>query len=181
MMGKLRNKVKRFDYPLPNGLKEINEVFGNPDKDGNFELDGSFIKAKLKRFKFPFPMRLSWDSSRYMTHFSAHSLVGVFILDALREIRFYKGYGFLKDNGWDFCGGVYCFRKMGSYPALSTHSWGIAIDINPHLGRYGEEPKMPQFIVDAFKKRGFEWGGDWPSKNPKWKFDGMHFQMCTGY
>ena len=162
---------------IPKGLKEINKYYGNPDRDNNFELDPGWVQAHLTRFKLPFKMKLSWKN-QYVTHILAHYLVGPSIIDALNEIKNFSGLIYLKENKFDEIGGVYNFRKMGNYPALSTHSWGIAIDINPHLGPYGGISHMPDFIVNAFKKRGFNWGGDWP---PKWASDAMHFAGNTGY
>ncbi len=162
---------------IPKGLKEINKYYGNPDRDGNFELDPGWVQSHLTRFKLPFKMKLSWKN-QYVTHILAHYLVGPSMIDALNEIKNFWGLDYLKENKFDIIGGVYNFRKMTSYPALSTHSWGMSIDINPHLGAYGSISHMPDFIVNAFKKRGFNWGGDWP---PKWAGDPMHFQSCVGY
>lgn len=166
----------KLEY-VPHGLSEINEYYGNPDQDGNFELDLDWAQDRLKRYRLPFEMKLSWGD-QYATHIKAHVLVGEVMIDALAEIRSYQGLQYLRDHRYDELGGVWNFRKMGAYPALSTHSWGISIDNVPHLGAYGADPQVPDFIVSAFKDRGFIWGGDWP---PKWPADGMHFQAAKGY
>lgn len=66
----------------------------------------------------------------------------------------------------------------GSKTRWSNHATGRAIDINPHLNPYRKggvvkppgatyDPAAPgtitrdSFIVKAFKKRGWRWGGDW--------------------
>ena len=162
---------------VPKGLKEINEYYGNPDRDGNFELDPNWAQVHLKRYPLPFNMKLSWKD-KYVTHILVHFLVGPAMIDALTEIGNYWGSDYLEKEKLNRLGGVYNFRKMGSYPALSSHSWGISIDINPHLGPYGGISRMPDFIVDAFKKRGFVWGGDWP---PEYACDAMHFAGNGGY
>ena len=83
----------------------------------------------------------------------------------------------LKDQVKRF-GGCYNYRKKrGNDIKLSTHSWGIAIDLNPATNRMGTPGDMHPDIVEIFRKAGFKWGGDWPRGGK----DPMHFQFCTGY
>lgn len=75
----------------------------------------------------------------------------------------------VEDAGfWDDVefGGSYSVRPMHGGGALSTHAWGIAIDLIP-VG-----PTMPAQIVELFAHYGFTWGG------PP---DPAHFQFATGY
>lgn len=62
---------------------------------------------------------------------------------------------------------------------LSTHSWGIAIDINAGtnpLYTSGDGPHdLPDAWVAEFEKRGWIYGGRW--KKP----DYMHLQYASGY
>lgn len=62
---------------------------------------------------------------------------------------------------------------------FSTHSWGIAVDINADtnpLYTSGDGPHdLPNARVAEFEKRGWTWGGRW--KKP----DYMHLQYCSGY
>jgi len=59
---------------------------------------------------------------------------------------------------------------------FSTHSWGIAFDINVNWNGYGSRPAPSgmkgsvEELVFIFANRGFTWGGYW--RTP----DGMHFQ-----
>lgn len=59
---------------------------------------------------------------------------------------------------------------------FSTHSWGIAFDINVNWNGYASRPAPAGSrgsvaeLVPLFAKHGFTWGGHW--KTP----DGMHFQ-----
>ena len=63
----------------------------------------------------------------------------------------------------------------------SLHSWAIAIDINPdrnpyQIGNYGPAVNdFPVAVIDAFRKNGFQWGGDWPGER-----DAMHFEWYGG-
>jgi len=54
---------------------------------------------------------------------------------------------------------------------LSTHSWGMAIDLNASWNKLGAIPTLSREFVNCFKKEGFKWGGEFSRK------DGMHFQI----
>jgi hypothetical protein len=43
---------------------------------------------------------------------------------------------------------------------LSSHSWGISIDINVDLDQPGLGPVPPDAIIEIFGRHGFRWGGD---------------------
>ena len=159
----------------PKGLNEIKEQYGNPDLNGDYILDKSFPEIYLKIFDLPFPLRLSWRPGIKVSRIQAHISVGDVIRDALKEIHAYQGEEYLEENGLNLFGGTFNFRTMRGRGALSTHSWGIAIDINPHLAPLGQISRQPEFIIKAFESRGFEWGGHWARP------DGMHFQACRGY
>lgn len=77
-------------------------------------------------------------------------------------------------------GGCYCPRLIrGSTSALSSHSWGAAVDINQSYNGLGKEP-LPAGVegsvaelVPIFAKHGWFWGG-WFTH----RLDGMHFEWC---
>jgi len=62
---------------------------------------------------------------------------------------------------------------------LSSHTWGIAIDLNQRFNGSGSEPALPGAIgclrelVPIFNARGFAWGGHF--RRPR---DGMHFELA---
>jgi len=76
------------------------------------------------------------------------------------------------------------WRKIRGTNRLSTHSFGIAIDINIKYSNYWQwdcrctseeiilkyKNSIPQRIVDIFEKHGFIWGGKW------YHYDTMHFE-----
>ena len=82
-------------------------------------------------------------------------------------------------------GGSFYWRNVASEKYLSSHSFGIAIDINSHRGNYwlwdwkkANRParaltlhnNIPKRIVEIFEKEGFLWGGRW------YFYDTMHFE-----
>ncbi len=77
-------------------------------------------------------------------------------------------------------GGALAWRRIAGTRRLSVHSFGAALDLNPHLPYWRTEPHpegvpqrrldFPPEIVAAFEAEGFIWGGKWAS------FDLMHFE-----
>ncbi len=77
-------------------------------------------------------------------------------------------------------GGTFFWRRIYRSRMLSTHAFGIAIDLNVGKAHYWrwQRPKLPlvwknsvpQEIVDAFEAEGFIWGGRWLH------YDTMHFE-----
>jgi hypothetical protein len=160
----------------PVGLDQIIDEFGNPDRNGDWILDPEFYECRTTVLRLPFPLRISWGDHRLIERIRCHTDIGCVLVDALEEIKAFRGVEYLQGNGYDFFGGCFNFRPTrGASGRLSTHAWGIAIDINPQLGPLGKPSRQPKFIVRAFTRRGFQWGGEWSRP------DGMHFQACKGY
>ncbi len=73
--------------------------------------------------------------------------------------------------------GTFVWRKIAGTDRLSTHSFGMTIDINvdySHYWRwdktYSYRNKIPMEIVEVFEEHGFIWGGRW------YHYDTMHFE-----
>ncbi len=78
--------------------------------------------------------------------------------------------------------GTFNWRKIANTNRLSTHSFGITIDITIQYANYWEWEKnknatvlnyknqIPYQIVEIFEKYGFIWGGKW------YHYDTMHFE-----
>ena len=149
---------------VPQGLKDIENYYGNPDEEGWF--DDNIVIVDL-----PCSLRYSWKDV-FVDRFAAHRLIAPALLDALIEIIDYNGIMFLKEHNLDRFGGCYNRRnKRGSKTLKSVHYYAAAADYCPEYGPWGKHSRMPYFIVDAFKKRRFE----------TFKLDGMHFQGALGY
>ena len=61
--------------------------------------------------------------------------------------------------------------------SLSLHSWGVAVDFDSRLNRYGKDRGTPIHgapkFVEAFESAGFSWGGRWRTSDP------MHFEATS--
>gem|GEM_PF-2476402 len=130
-------------------------------------------------------------------------------VNALAADDFKAAFAAIDASGVDYditadpAGGTYNWRCNKNSPkALSPHSWGTAIDINPAQNpncpvgcqdtdaatscTCVSEPAcvqqcqtktydLPQEVIDAFENNGFAWGGDWTRA-----VDYMHFTYARG-
>ncbi len=167
-----------MELKRPDSLDEINALFGDierymiPSPSGTLTLDPAFEQKYIKRAKLPYQLRAAWDHSKKIASIRCHYLLADRFQAVFESIS-------SKDLGAQTCflGGCYCFRQKRNGPGISTHSWGIAIDINPETNQHGKPGDMNPEIVETFKNFGFIWGGDWNGKAR----DPMHFQYCRGY
>jgi hypothetical protein len=85
------------------------------------------------------------------------------------------------------------YRLVAGTKKISNHAYGLAIDINPKLNPYIQGSRISpegakydskilgtiaadSFLVNAFKKRGWTWGGDWITRK-----DYQHFEKIIAY
>lgn len=149
---------------VPYGIKEIYDVFGDP-------LDSCFWKAYSAFIKVPYELKHAFPYVYKGEHgFWAHKK----LKDVFQEI-FQK----IVDQGLETkiqtFDGCYNVRNIRGGEKLSTHSWGIAIDLNARDNPLGADPKIDRRIVKLFQDAGFTWGGTFFRK------DGMHFQFANSY
>jgi len=149
--------------------KERIAKYGKPNATG----DGYLTTIQL-----PYPMRLAWDTDTIVHKMRCHKLVADKFLSVFNELIRVYGYAKIKELGIDLFGGCFNFRKMRSANDWSTHSWAIAIDLDPARNAMNTKVAKSQFskpeykqMISIFKKHGFEWGGD------LWGKDCMHFQI----
>jgi len=157
----------------PTGYEDLVHEFGDI-RPFIFE-DGSIDSFQWETIiidicPLPFPMKLAWNEQIEVTRFRCHHrMVEIF------EDVFDRIFAANLESECQFFGGCYMFRcQKGSY-RISTHAWGIAVDLNPKQNPLGTKGLIHPGIVEKFKEVGFEWGGDWKRKDP------MHFQYCSKY
>lgn len=68
--------------------------------------------------------------------------------------------------------GCYSVRMVRARNAVSTHAYGLAIDINAKTNPLGGVALMDRDLVKCFTDQGFTWGGHFSRK------DGMHFSWA---
>lgn len=163
-----------FGLTPPVGLDQIKRTFGNIHSyiSAHGTLKPEWETTFLCRTRLPFAIPLSWDPAKKVRNLYCHkNLKEIFpaVFEAIDEAGLQskvKTYG-----------GCFNFRSKRMGSKLSTHSWGIAIDLNPEQNGMGTSGNMPAGIVRIFKEFGFTWGGDWSGSS----CDPMHFQFCSGY
>lgn len=150
------------------------EIYGDPRSKGD-NASTDWIKDNLDWFALPFNLFLSWNHEQEIEWGYMHRRIGPVVVDALKEMLDNQGIVYIRENGHDKWGGCFNYRpQRGDSTKMSTHCFGAAIDINPHLGGFRQVSKQPKYITEAFVKRGFTYGGGW------FVPDGMHFQAGLG-
>lgn len=168
------NKISSGQLTPPHGLQGIIETFGDISSGVNSDgrLSQRWQDKHLSRFKLPWSIPLSWNPDLVTNNIYCHKEIGEIIQELLESI---ERCG-LRRHIHTF-GGCFFFRHTRSGTKLSTHSWGIAIDLNVATNQMGTTGDMDPRLVQLFREYGFKWGGDWPGRSK----DPMHFQFCTGY
>lgn len=147
----------------PHGKAELIATFGDPRRTG-------WAARNLVLVSFPSPLTLSFDRSKVATRCLVHRLVRdrfEAVFTALDRADLWKPL--------ETFGGTYAHRPIVGSSRLSTHAFGIAIDIDVLRNPFGSPPTLSPHVVEIFRAEGFKWGGEF--RRP----DGMHFQFATGY
>ncbi len=150
---------------------QIIKKYGVPNITG----EGYLVKIQL-----PYPMRVAWDTDSQITTMMCHKLVADNFKAVFSDLLSHYGYPKLKELGIDLYGGCFNFRKMRGGSSWSTHSWGIAIDLDPARNTLKETKATARFarpeykpMIDIFYKHGFEGLG------PEKDYDWMHFNIAS--
>jgi hypothetical protein len=158
----------------PHGMAAIVETFGDIRKfardDGT--ADPAWEMQFMARAKLPFAIPLDWNPSQSATSIRCHRRIAP-LLEAVFADVVAKG---LSKTVRTY-GGGYNWRMKRGQAKPSTHSWGIAIDLNVQTNAMGTAGDMAPALVALFEAYGFVWGGRWPGANK----DPMHLQYCSGY
>ena len=143
--------------------------YGKPNETG---------KGYLTVIQLPYPMRLAWDLDTQVHKMRCHKLIADKFLAVFNELMRVYGYKKIVELGIDIFGGCFNFRKMRGGNDWSTHSWAIAIDLDPSRNQLKETSKTARFarpeykaMIDIFYKHGFI------SLGREKNYDWMHFQI----
>tara|TARA_R110000772_G_scaffold240754_4_gene353031 strand:- start:5872 stop:6333 length:462 start_codon:yes stop_codon:yes gene_type:complete len=148
--------------------KEIIEKYGEPDQEG----------TNLVMIDLPYPMRLAWDTDVKVTRMRCHKLVADNFLGVFNDLLCEYGYEKIVELGIDLFAGCFNYRQMRGGDDYSTHSWGIAIDLDSARNKLRETARTARFarpeykpMIDIFYANGFE------SLGVEKDYDWMHFQI----
>lgn len=157
----------------PSGLEGIERTFGVPVIDKSGQLARTWAVANFTLAVLPYPLDNAYlpglDFS--VTRLYCHRLVAPLFLRVF-EALLADG---LADKARGYGGCVNPRAKRGNPAELSTHSWGIALDLNPTTNQFGTLGDQDPRVVSCFESFGFIWGGRWARPDP------MHFQFCKDY
>ena len=149
--------------------KDLIAKYGKPNVTG----EGYLVTINL-----PYPMRIAWDLDTQVNKMRCHKLVADKFLAVFNELMRVYGYKKIVELGIDIFGGCFNFRKMRGGNDWSTHSWGVAIDLDPGRNKLKETSKTARFarpeykdMIDIFYKHGFI------SLGREKNYDWMHFQI----
>ena len=149
--------------------KALIDKYGKPNVTG----EGYLVTINL-----PYPMRIAWDLDTQVHKMRCHKLVADKFLAVFNELVRVYGYKRIVELGIDIFGGCFNFRKMRGGNDWSTHSWGVAIDLDPGRNKLKETSKTARFarpeykdMIDIFYKHGFI------SLGREKNYDWMHFQI----
>jgi len=113
----------------------------------------------------------------YLGPFRCHKDMVPLLEGALEEIEAEGLASMIDRRDFQISGGCYnprLIRGGDKGGAVSRHTWGIAIDINPSDNPYGGRVGMDDRIGEIFRKWGFAWGAGWRFT------DGGHFEWTHG-
>lgn len=154
-------RIKRMKY------SQLFKEIGDPETDKGLEA----IQEDSVLVELPFALNNgSCDKIRCNRRIVAG------LADAFQEILDKFGIDFIKKHGLDEFNGCFNCRQTRNGRWWSIHSWMGAVDLCASKNKMRQPPMLPYWFVEAFKKRGFYWGGDW--KMPY--TDGMHLSMVDG-
>lgn len=69
-------------------------------------------------------------------------------------------------------GGCFNIRRIAGSNNWSNHSWACAIDLSPGSNGFNMKSTLSSVVIDAFKRQGARWGGDYKGRK-----DPMHFEF----
>lgn len=132
---------------------QIEAKYGKANKTG---------AGYLTTLQLPYPMFLNWDTKTVIKSFQCHKLIKDRLFNVFNDILLHYGLDEIKRLQLDDYGGCFNYRLMRGGTKLSTHSWGISIDLDPDRNLLKETSATARFarpeykpMIDIFYKHGF--------------------------
>jgi len=188
-------KLSHWDGPeerQPSNRRELYAMLGSPGQAGH--PDKEWERQNIISCHQTLGNRLPGVPAKWWVQ--VHKRVEPYLREALRRVQVVAPDFEIERIG------SHNFRHIRHDPnrPLSVHSWGAAIDLNPHENRgvsfkSGEAPKAwsPEYmkiwpngvtpeVVEAFSSCGFAWGSDWDEDGETHDhtfLDPMHFEWIA--
>lgn len=153
---------------IPHGIQAIRRMYGNIKVvDGKIVNPAKWAERNIVLFITP-QLRVMEPVKIWCNRQVESDLRAIFSEIKELEEKLNKPLIYSIDGCW-------VVRRQRAGVKLSTHAWGISVDVNAERNPLGGPVCQSQALARCFTRRGWEWGGDWKRK------DGMHFQRATGY
>lgn len=157
----------------PVGRAAVIATFGNPIEYVNTK--PIWESSALAYVDLPSSLIYAVDTTVLITRIRAHKL----IVDHLAQTLMACLAAGVPADRMKY-GGCYCWRaERGSATALSLHTWGIAIDLDPVENPRGKPwvddgIMLHPTIIQTFAANGWHWGNGFNVPDPQ------HHQFATG-
>lgn len=124
--------------------------------------------TNLVSLELPIPFYLDWDLSKSVNHITCHKLIAEPLKAALDDILSTYGKEKIHELGIDQFGGCFSMRPKrgfetqyaaaiargdfkGALQYLSTHSWAVALDMDPDRNKLRENHQTARFAKPDYK------------------------------
>lgn len=133
----------------------------------------AWASANLVQIVPPFKMYYEKKPLRAIT---VHRKVADAMMAAFNEIweACEHDQGKVDRTGASDYGGCFNIRNIAGSGNWSNHSWACAIDLAPGSNGFNMKTTLSKVVIDAFKRQGALWGGDYKGRK-----DPMHFEFVS--
>lgn len=171
-----RDPIERQPSPLPEPPaaqvwpreRDIRSFFGDPCDNRNFV-----------RMKFPYAMRLAWDTSKIVRSTLVHTKIHNAAKRVLSNALAHYGEDDIRRLGLDLYGGCHNCRKKRGGSSWSTHAWAIAFDFDPARNKLRWKKNRARFAKPEYNKWWELWEAEGAISLGRTRdFDWMHVQFA---
>lgn len=149
--------------------------YGDP-RGAHGQPSSTWQKENLIRVTPPFQMFYAGQPIKSRT-VVVHNKIAYPFLHAMMEIwdKCDHDQRAVDKTGASDWGGCFNYRVIAGSSNLSNHSFGCAVDLSPRTNGFNAgKGTINSIVVDAFKRQGFLWGGDYKTRT-----DPMHFEAVS--
>lgn len=154
------------------GADSLNRFYGTANRRGSDLIWFSFPLSNIRLYSRTGANLSDRNGDGFDDH-RCHKAIAARLQAAYREILQTLGVERFMREGWHVYSGCFNYRTKRGGSSLSTHSWGIAVDINSAENPFlATKTTFSDEAIDIMEKHGFLSGGR------AWGKDWMHFQAA---